>query len=82
VSDEDKFVMVGGGGDPTCAFFERKPAWNRFAFGLISIEGSGAAGIGEEPRESFEVSSAKYGGRGGGTMVRSTDETSGVDCIF
>lgn len=48
VSEEERFVMVGGGGEPS-DFLERNPAWKRFALGLISIEGSGAVGIGDEP---------------------------------
>ncbi len=39
VSDDDRLVMVGGGGDPS-DFFDKNPAWNLFAFGLISIEGT------------------------------------------
>lgn len=58
VSDEDRLVSLGGGGDPS-VFFERKPAWNRFALGLISIDGCGAVGIGDEPRESLETSAAR-----------------------
>ena len=58
VSEEERLVMVGGGGEPS-DFFERKPAWNRFTLGLISIDGSGAVGIGDEPRESLETSPAR-----------------------
>lgn len=55
LSDES-FVMVGGGGDPS-DFFDRNPAWKRLTLGFISNDDSGACGIGEEPRESFETSS-------------------------
>ena len=58
VSDEDRLVMVGGGGDAP-DFLERNPAWNRLAFGLMSIEGSGAVGTGEEPREPVDTSAAR-----------------------
>ena len=81
VSEELNSVILGGGGEPS-DFFERKPAWNRFALGLSSIDGSGADGIGEEPRESLDISPARYDGKVGRTILCSTDETSGVDCIF
>jgi hypothetical protein len=58
VSGDDRLVIVGGGGDPS-DFFERNPAWKRLTFGLISIDGSGGAGIGEEPEESLGTSPAK-----------------------
>jgi hypothetical protein len=58
VSEEERLVIVGGGGEPS-DLFERKPAWKRFTLGLISIDGSGAAGIGEDPIESLETSPAK-----------------------
>ena len=81
MSDEERLVIVGGGGVPS-DFFERNPAWKRFTLGLISIDGSGAVGIGEEPSESLETSPARYEGRAGRTMLCSTDEISGVDCCF
>ena len=40
VSDPERRVILGGGGgggDPS-DFFARKPAWNRFVFGLISMD--------------------------------------------
>jgi hypothetical protein len=81
VSDELSSVSWGGGGEPS-DFLERKPAWKRFAFGLSSIDGSGAAGVGEEPSESFETSPARYAGRLGSTTLLSKDEISGVESIF
>ena len=81
VSEDERFVIVGGGGDPSVRF-ERKPAWKRLTLGLISIDVTGAAGIGEEPRESFEMfaaSSAKYEGKVGNMMLCSIEENSGVD---
>ena len=74
-------VIEGGGGDPA-DFFERNPAWKRLILGLISIDGSGGAGIGEELEESLDASPAKYGGRAGKTTLCSTDETSGVESCF
>src|SRR5215469_6377998 len=38
VSEEERLVNLGGGGDPY-VFFDRNPAWKRFAFGLISTDG-------------------------------------------
>jgi hypothetical protein len=81
VSDEDKLVIVGGGGD-TPDFLERNPAWNRLAFGLMSIDGSGAVGTGEEPREALETSACRYDGSGGGSIAGSAEETSGVPLAF
>ena len=81
LSEELNSVSLGGGGEPS-DLFERKPAWNRFALGLSSIEGSGAAGMGEDPREWFETSPARYDGKVGRTTLFSIDDTSGVDCIF
>ena len=81
MSEDDRLVIVGGGGDPS-DFFERNPAWNRLILGLISIDGSGRAGIGEEPEESLDKSAAKYDGRAGKTTLCSTDETSGVESCF
>jgi len=48
MSEEERSVIVGGGGEPS-DFFERKPAWKRFTLGLRSIDGSGAVGSGDEP---------------------------------
>lgn len=81
VSEELSSVILGGGGEPS-DFFERKPAWNRFALGLSSINGSGADGVGEEPRESLDTSPARYDGKVGRTILCSPDEASDVDCIF
>ena len=58
MSEDERLVIVGGGGEPS-DFFERYPAWKRFALGLMSIEGSGANGIGDEPGESLETSPAR-----------------------
>lgn len=63
VSEDDKFVIWGGGGDPS-DFFVKKPVWNRLFFGRMSIEGSGGVGIGEELLESDEDAPAS---RRGGT---------------
>lgn len=73
--------MVGGGGDPS-DFFAKNPAWNRLTLGLISNDGSGACGIGDEPRESFETSSERYDGSAGSATFCSADETSGVEFCF
>ena len=57
-SEEDRLVIVGGGGEPS-DFLDRKPAWKRFVLGLSSRDGSGAVGTGEEPAESFQTSVAR-----------------------
>ena len=48
----------------------------------MSIDGSGAAGVGDEPRESLETSAAKYAGNAGWSTDASTEDASGVGSSF
>lgn len=72
-SDDDKSAEVVGAaesGDPSDRL-DRKPAWNRFERGLMSIEGSGGVGTGGE------LSCRGFVSEGGGG--NSFEETSGIE---
>lgn len=78
--------MVGGKGEPSL-FLARNPALKRLCFGLGFSEGTGGAGIGDEPFSSD--SEMGSGGRNDdieaartGEVVSPTDDISGLCSVF
>ena len=78
---EESCVRVGGNGEPL-VFLARNPALKRLCFGLVSVNGTGGAGIGEESVESDEsvgwFAKREVDDGGGGGMVGSIEDVSGV----